>query len=368
MNEGKLRVLIGSTTKMGTGANMQRLLKAQHDLDAPWRPADVEQRIGRTQRQGNLNEEVELYRYITSESLDFYKWHLLELKAKFIRQIMEGRISQRSIEDIDQVVIGFAEMKALATGDGLLIEKVEIESNLNRLYALRTQFNTERGRLKYELSQLPARIANLRRVVQGYEKACDQLETVQGGKFEMKVKGRTYTERKKAGKALMSTAVKPLQLRDRLRDVGELWGFPIHIERTLSKRLAWIEVGERLQLEVELGESPVGNVAKLMNAIKGMPDVLENKQLQLERLVRQLPQYEQRVVMQFEHAAQVEKLEDRLREIEVTIENRYKDELAAETDEAKKHQATYQEQVRQEEAGQLLNKEDDPSKTLAKAL
>lgn len=350
MNDGKLRVLIGSTTKMGTGANMQRLLKAQHDLDAPWRPADVEQRIGRTQRQGNLNAEVELYRYITSESLDFYKWHLLELKAKFIRQIMEGRISQRSIEDIDQVVIGFAEMKALATGDGLLIEKVEVESNLSRFYALRTQFNTERGRLKYELSQLPARISHLGQVVKGYERACAHLETVQGGEFGMKVNGRIYAERVKAGKALMGTAVTPLQPRDHLWHVGELWGFPIHTERTLSKRLAWLEIGERLQLEVELGDSPVGNVAKLMNALKGMPSILDNKRFQLEKLERQLPQYEEQVALPFEHAEQIDKLEARLREIEVTIENRYKEALAEETDEAKKSQAAYQAKVKQEQA------------------
>ena len=163
----------------------------------------------------------------------------------------------------------FAEMKALATGDGLLFEKVEIESNLNRFYALRTQYNTEYARLKHELSQLPARITHLRQVVKGYERTCAQLEAVQDGEFGMKVNGHTYTERQKAGKALMNTAVAPLQPGDQLRHVGELWGFPIHTERTLSKRLAWLEVGDRLQVEVELGESPVGNVAKLMNALKG---------------------------------------------------------------------------------------------------
>lgn len=377
MNEGKLRILIGSTTKMGTGANMQRLLKAQHDLDAPWRPADVEQRIGRTQRQGNLNEEVELYRYITSESLDFYKWHLLELKAKFIRQIMEGRISQRSIEDIDQVVIGFAEMKALATGDGLLIEKVEIESNLSRFYALRMQHNTERGRLKYELSQLPARITHLRQVVKGYEWACAQMAVEQGGEFGITLNGRHYTDRVKAGNAFMATAVTPLNPGDQLRHVGQLWGFPIHAERTLSKHLAWLEIGERLQVEVELGESPVGNVAKLMNALKGMPITLDNKRLQLEQLERQLPQYEQRVTLPFEHAEQIDKLETRLREIEVTIENRYKEALAAETDEAKKGQVAYQEKVKKEQAAQMANENgsmaapgtngDKQSQMLAKA-
>lgn len=144
----------------------------------------------------------------------------------------------------------------------------------------------------------------------------------------MKVNGRTYTERQKAGKALMSTPVAPLQPGDQLLHVGGLWGFPVHTERTLSKQLAWLEVGDRLQVEVELGESPVGNVAKLMNALKGMPGILDNKRLQLEKLVRQLPQYEQRVALPFEHAEQIEKLETRLREIEVTIENRYKEALA----------------------------------------
>jgi hypothetical protein len=277
------------------------------------------------------------------------------LKAKFIRQIMEGRISQRSIEDIDQVVIGFAEMKALATGDGLLIEKVEIESNLNRFYALRTQYNTERGRLKYELSQLPARIAHLRQVVKGYERACAQMAAGQGGEFGIRINGRLYTDRVKAGNAFMATAVTPLNPGDQLRHVGQLWGFPIHTERTLSKSLAWLEIGERLQIEVELGESPVGNVAKLMNALKGMPTTLDSKRLQLEQLERQLPQYEQRVAMPFEHVEQIDRLEMRLREIEVAIENRYKEALAAETNEAKKGQAAYQEKVKKEQSAQMAN-------------
>lgn len=329
MNEGSLRVLIGSTTKMGTGANMQRLLKAQHDLDAPWRPADVDQRQGRTQRQGNLNDDAEFYRYVTSGSLDFYKWHLLELKAKFIKQIMEGSVSQRSIEDIDAVVIGFAEMKAMATGDGLMIEQVEVGSRLNHLYALLSRYRAQRRRLKAELSGLPARAQRLAEVVRQYGLALETLEKNGfGGEFEMMVLGHVFRDRKQAGKVLTESVVLTLDRGEVVEDAAVLYGLPIQAEMNhTGQRRASIRLSSGVALTVDLGVKAVGNVARLVNALRDLPKKRAEKVRQLDKIERQIPQMESRLEAPFEYHDEMVQLEKRHIEIEAEIERRYKESL-----------------------------------------
>lgn len=283
--------------------------------------------MGRTQRQGNLNDEVEFYRYVTGGSLDFYKWHLLELKAKFIKQIMEGSVSQRSIEDIDAVVIGFAEMKAMATGDHLMIEQVEVESRLSHLYALLSRHRAQRRRMKEELSGLPARVQRLEEMVSTYDRALEQLAGNESDDFEMIVLGHRFNDRKQAGEVLTRSVLK-MKSGNRHDRAAVLYGFPIHVEvNMLGQYRALIELGPTVTLPVEVGVKGVGNVARLLNALRDLPQKRAEKARQLDTVQRQIPQIEARLAAPFEHKAEMVQLEKRQLEIEAEIERRYKESL-----------------------------------------
>lgn len=175
VSAGRIRILIGSTKKMGTGANMQRLLYAMHHLDAPWTPADVEQREGRIIRFGNLNEAVRILRYTVGNSLDFYKWHLLGIKARFIAQLM-GNANQRKVEDMEQQALSFDELKAIATGDPLLMEQIHLELELRSVALRRQSHNTQISRLHNERDGLPQQIAGHERSAKLWQSIHKMLE------------------------------------------------------------------------------------------------------------------------------------------------------------------------------------------------
>ncbi|NUM47611.1 MAG: hypothetical protein HUU38_23150, partial [Anaerolineales bacterium] len=180
VNEGKVRVLIGSTETMGAGTNAQRRLAALHHLDAPWRPRDVEQREGRILRQGNLNPEVGVYRYLTEESFDVYNWQLLERKARFIAQVMNRDLNERSVEDIDAKALTYAEMKALATGNPAVIEKVAVDAELRKLGALESAYKQRTFDQRVKLEKLPREIAETQERVR---KATTSRAAVQRAQF-----------------------------------------------------------------------------------------------------------------------------------------------------------------------------------------
>jgi N12 class adenine-specific DNA methylase len=176
MNRGHTRILIGSTEKMGTGTNAQRLMVGMHHIDAPWKPAEVEQRDGRIIRQGNLCPEVYVYRYVTEQSLDVYRWQTIETKARFIAQVMRGDLTVRSIEDVDNVVIGYAEMKALATGNTAIMDKVKVDSDLRRLLSLRRTFANEQHEAQGQLYFRQDQIRRLESDIAAYQKLADRVK------------------------------------------------------------------------------------------------------------------------------------------------------------------------------------------------
>src|SRR5690606_10797680 len=207
VSAGEVRVLIGSTEKMGVGMNVQRKLIALHHLDAPYRPTDIEQREGRILRQGNENEEVEIYIYVTERSFDTRMWDMLRTKAAFINQAMSGQITTREAEDVGEMVLTAAEVSAIASGNPLIREHVEVTNEVRRLEALEAAYRNNQIHMQAQVSALEASIPNLRRQIAALEKDIRRRKDTKGDKFAMVVNGKSYTEREDAGKALQAASI-----------------------------------------------------------------------------------------------------------------------------------------------------------------
>ena len=168
MNAGRVRVLLGSTEKMGAGTNVQRRLVALHHLDAPWRPRDIEQREGRILRQGNANKEVQIFRYVTEGSFDAYMWQTLETKARFIQQVMRGETSVRSAEDLESGALTYAEIKAIASGNPAVVEKIKIDTEIRKLDQLRAVHANQQRHIRWEIRDLPRQITEAKQHLAQY--------------------------------------------------------------------------------------------------------------------------------------------------------------------------------------------------------
>lgn len=217
VREGRIRVLLGSTLKMGVGTNIQTRLAALHHLDAPWRPSDVEQREGRIIRQGNLNEEVRIVRYVTEASFDAYIWQTLETKARFIAQVMRGDTGMRSAEDVELAALSYAEVKALASGNPLVMEKAGIDAEVAKLSLLKTQWDNQRWSNQRESATLPGRIEKLRQRIEAIEADIADRVDVRGQRFCMVIDGQHFVERAEAGEALVRYYV---EAKARTRKIG----------------------------------------------------------------------------------------------------------------------------------------------------
>ena len=203
---GKVRILFGSTQKMGTGANVQERLIALHHLDAPWRPADVEQREGRILRQGNTNPEVQVFRYVTEESFDAYMWQTLETKAKFIAQVMTGESDLRRIEDIDGAALTYAEVKAIASGNPLVIEKARIDAEVARLSRLHCEHQETMFKLRSRVRHLTDEIPQLEKRLEAVRRDLATRQDTSGDKFVMVLEGQEIRDRGIAGELLLRRA------------------------------------------------------------------------------------------------------------------------------------------------------------------
>jgi hypothetical protein len=200
---GEVRILLGSTSKLGTGTNVQDKLIAVHHLDCPWRPSDIEQRDGRILRQGNENPVVNIFRYVTKGTFDAYLWQIQEQKLKYISQVMTGKSISRSCEDMDETVLSAAEVKAIATSNPLLAEKMEVDNEVARLKLLKANWNNERIILERNIeSHYPKMIAHCKEKIVALEKDIVLKNQSVGQEFSMLVDGKTFDERVKAVKGL----------------------------------------------------------------------------------------------------------------------------------------------------------------------
>ena len=292
VRSGQVRVLIGSTQKMGAGTNVQKKLIALHHLDCPWRPSDLQQREGRIIRQGNDNPEVEIFTYVTENTFDSYLYQLVESKQNFIGQIMTSKSPVRSAEDVDEQALSYAEIKALCTGNPYIKEKMDLDIDVSRLKLLKANHLSQIYSLEDKIhKEFPQKIAALEERIRGYEKDIATAESHPVGDKDsfcgMVIKGLTFSDKKEAGEALIA-ACKSMTNPDPIR-LGSYRGFDMELSfDTFSKEYKVVLVGE-LRHTIVLGTDIFGNILRLDNAIGAMPErqiackeQLEDTKVQLE--------------------------------------------------------------------------------------
>lgn len=281
---GKVRVLMGSTAKMGAGTNVQAKLVALHHLDAPWRPADIEQREGRIKRQGNENKTVRIFRYVTEGSFDAYMWQVLETKAKFIAQVMTGRSTARRIEDLDSPALTYAEVKAIASGNPMVIEKAKVDAEVMKLARLRAEHNESQFGNRRRVLMMQEDTARIERRIAAMQRDLKVRKDTQGDKFVMVLEGKKYTDRTKAGTALVYLVEdhKTDRLLGRTAPtvLGELAGFKVEFRSTLADKLT---LRGDTEYSANVSASPVGIITSLEHAARSIDDNLTHSRAELER-------------------------------------------------------------------------------------
>ena len=288
VRKGETRILMGSTEKMGTGTNVQQKLVALHHLDVPWRPADLTQRNGRILRQGNENEEVSIYNYITENTFDAYLWQILEQKQRYISQIMTGRSALRTCEDLDETVLQYAEFKALATSDPRVKEKMEVDNEINRLTVLKSSWKSGKNHLQQQVTHTyPEQIARQEKKVAIHEADLQTYQSRKTADFQMIVDGRLHTERAKAAEHFMLCARRLGGNPDASLDIGCYAGFGIRLVRKFRDDVE-IHLCGRGIYKTEYGDSELGNITRIVNLAERLGAELETTRGELVNLKQQL--------------------------------------------------------------------------------
>ena len=291
VRSGQVRVLMGSTFKMGAGTNVQKRLIALHDLDVPWRPSDLEQRAGRIVRQGNENETVHLYRYVTEGTFDAYSYQLLESKQKFISQIMTSKQPVRVADDVDETALSYAEIKALASGNPKIIEKMQLDADVAKLKVQKADHLSSRYALEDKLIRtFPQKMADLKAKILGCES--DRLTVSQNthpnenGFSPMVVMGQTYTEKEDAGKAIL--AIKARLTTTDPRPLGEYRGLRTEIGYDQFWQSFYVSLVGKLKTQVKIGDDANGLIVRLNNAINSMEDDQKKYESELAALEKEI--------------------------------------------------------------------------------
>lgn len=290
VRSGQVRVLMGSTFKMGAGMNVQDRLIALHDLDAPWRPGDLEQRSGRIIRQGNMNPEVHIYRYVTEATFDAYLWQTLENKQKFISQIMTSKSPVRACDDIDETALSYAEIKALCAGDERIKEKMDLDVDVARLKLMKANHQSQQYRLEDNLLRyFPEQIEQSKGFIAGFEadmKTLAENPHPVDGFAGMTVRGDVLTDKENAGAALVD-AFKEVKGLDPI-PVGSYRGFQMSLTLEDFGRDYVLTLKGQMTHRVTLGKDPRGNLTRIDNVLNGMADRLATVQSRLESLYSQM--------------------------------------------------------------------------------
>lgn len=283
VRKGRIRVLIGSTFKLGIGANVQNNLLAVHHLDIPWRPSDVTQREGRMLRQGNRNDEVMIYRYITNGSFDAYSWQLLENKQRFISQIVNGDCPSRSGDEVDEVVLTYSEVKSLAVGNPLIKRKIELETELQRKLVLKSKHERAKTEAAEQLLQLPAKNSELLKLRDILQKDMLLAEQNTGEGFSMMLAGENYTRRRDAGERLIELLAEHAFIREEKR-IGTYRGFKLFLANDISGARRIFLLKGSGTYRSDLSESAMGIIARLDNVVNGLKTRLEATLGSIERM------------------------------------------------------------------------------------
>ena len=324
---GQVRVLLGSTAKMGAGTNVQDKLIALHDLDCPWRPSDLQQRLGRIVRQGNENEEVEIYRYVTEGTFDAYLYQLVENKQKFIAQIMTSKAPVRVADDVDETALSYSEIKALATGNPLIIEKCNLDMEVARLNMLKASHLNQ----VYALEELvyrkyPEEITRLTERIAGYEQDVALAAAhpkAQEGFCGMEVDGRHYAEKEDAGKAIIDVCTRMTGSDAVL--LGQYRGFSMVLAYDGRSNEYRITLKGTLSHTVTLGADVFGNITRLDNALENLAGSLEAEQNRLEETKTQLENARTELATPFAREEELAEKTARLKELNILLNMDEKD-------------------------------------------
>lgn len=290
VRRGEVRILMGSTQKMGAGTNVQNKIIASHDLDCPWRPADLEQRAGRTVRQGNENPKVGLYRYVTEGTFDAYCWQLVEGKQKFASQIMTSKSPVRSCEDVDATALSYAEIKMLAADNPHIKEKMDLDIQVQKLRLLKSNYLSEKYELEDKIIKYyPTTIARTKETIAGLEKdislAKEHPKPLDDTFVGIEVKGVSYSEKAEGGQKIID-ACKEMTSPDPV-PLGKYRGFDLELSFDTFEKVYQVKIKGSLSRSVSLGTDTIGNITRIDNAIEKIPERLEAKSRELSTLEQQ---------------------------------------------------------------------------------
>ena len=322
VRSGEVRVLLGSTPKMGAGTNVQDRLIAIHNLDCPWRPSDLEQRQGRIERQGNMFPEVEVYRYVTEQTFDAYLYQLVESKQKFISQIMTSKSPVRSAEDVDEVALSFAEVKMLATGDERFKEKMDLDIQVSKLKVLKQSYLSEHYDLEDRiLKYFPQTIAEYEQRIVCYEAdtALAEQHKPQGEeKFcPMTLRGIRYAEKAAAGEMLLAICKEyPLSAPT---EIGSYRGFKMEVFYDTVGTHYCLNLCGKAKYKVELGSDPLGNLTRIENELAKLPARLEAAQIKLAETIEQLETAKVEVQKPFTFEEELKEKSERLNALNIEL-------------------------------------------------
>ena len=329
VRSGQVRILIGSTAKMGAGTNCQDRLIALHDADCPWRPSDLAQRLGRIVRQGNQNPEVEIYRYVTENTFDAYLYQLVENKQKFIAQIMTSKAPARIADDVDETALSYLEIKALATGNPLIIEKCNLDVEVAKLNMLKANHLNQRFALEnLVLRKYPAKIAELTEIIAGFEKDVSIAQAnpkPAEGFVGMEIQGTYHSEKETAGKAILASCT----------GLGESYSIPLGQYRGFSMTLLYDAVHADYKLTLKgvlshttsLGADVFGNITRLDNLVDGMVKELEAYREALQDTRNQLENAKVELETPFAKEGELTEKSERLKELNILLNMDQKDKI-----------------------------------------
>ena len=317
VRSGQVRFLLGSTSKMGAGTNVQDRLIALHHLDVPWRPADIEQQEGRILRQGNKNKKVKIFRYITENTFDAYSWQLIENKQKFVAQIMTSKTPVRVAEDIDDSVLNYAEIKALATGDPKIKEKMDLDNEVTKLKMLEANYKSNRYRLEDKVTKFyPEEIARTEKQIEAIKKDIENVEPQGSGenKFtSITIFGEKILDKKIAGEKLLE-AVKTVKINDN-KVIGSYRGLDLEVSYNFLTNEHNFSLNGATKHYGELGTSAEGNITRLDNVIEKMPDKITRLEEKLVATKGQLENAKEELAKPFEKADELKTKVLRLAEL-----------------------------------------------------
>ena len=319
---GQVRILMGSTPKLGAGTNVQDRLLALHHLDCPWKPSDLEQQEGRILRQGNQNDKVKIFRYVTENTFDSYMWQILENKQKFISQIMTSKSPVRACEDVDDTALSYAEIKALATGNEYIKEKMDLDVQVSKLKLLKANHTSQIYRLESDIAKrYPVQITALKEKIAGMRVDADVVKGIDlqdNDHFAMTVGGKLYTDKKEAGVALISAA-SGLKSVKSAGQIGEYHGFALSSEYNFLSNTYTMTIKGKCSYKIEFGKDTLGNIQRIHNALSAIGKKLADTEQNLETVQQQLKTAQEEVQKPFPKEAELSEKMERLAELNVML-------------------------------------------------